>query len=50
MVRTKTLIDDEIFAAAKNLKIIARAGSGLDNIDLNIAAQQNIICIKDFIL
>ena len=46
VVRTKTLIDDEIFAAAKNLKIIARAGSGLDNIDLNIAAQQNIICIN----
>ena len=46
VVRTKTLIDNEIFAAAKNLKIIARAGSGLDNIDLNIAAQQNIICIN----
>ncbi len=46
VVRTKTLIDNEIFEAAKNLKIIARAGSGLDNIDLSIAAQRNIICIN----
>ena len=46
VVRTKTLIDNEIFTAAKNLKIIARAGSGLDNIDLIIAAQQNIICMN----
>lgn len=46
VVRTKTLIDSEIFEAAKNLKIIARAGSGLDNIDLTIAAQQNINCIN----
>jgi D-3-phosphoglycerate dehydrogenase len=46
IVRTKTLIDNEIFTAAKNLKIIARAGSGLDNIDLIIAEQQNIICIN----
>ena len=46
VLRTKTLIDSEIFEAAKNLKIIARAGSGLDNIDLTIAAQQNINCIN----
>lgn len=46
VVRTKTVIDNEIFSAAKNLKIIARAGSGLDNIDLVIAKQRNIICIN----
>lgn len=46
VVRTKTQIDNEIFAAAPNLKIIARAGSGLDNIDLAIATQRNIICIN----
>jgi D-3-phosphoglycerate dehydrogenase len=46
VVRTKTQIDQEIFFAAPNLKIIARAGSGLDNIDLAIAGQKNIICIN----
>ncbi len=46
VLRTKTLVDKEIFESAKNLKIIARAGSGLDNIDLTIAAQRNIICIN----
>lgn len=46
VVRTKTQIDQEIFEAASNLKVIARAGSGLDNIDLEIANQRNIICIN----
>lgn len=46
VVRTKTQIDQEVFETAKNLKIIARAGSGLDNIDLSIAKHRNIICIN----
>jgi D-3-phosphoglycerate dehydrogenase / 2-oxoglutarate reductase len=46
VVRTKTVIDNEIFSAAKNLKIIARAGSGLDYIDIVIAKQRNIICFN----
>lgn len=46
VVRTKTLIDKEIFAAAPNLKIIARAGSGLDNIDLDLANQRGIYCFN----
>lgn len=46
VVRTKTLIDEEILNAAPNLKIIARAGSGLDNIDLNLASKKNIYCFN----
>jgi D-3-phosphoglycerate dehydrogenase len=46
VVRTKTLIDKEILNAAPNLKIIARAGSGLDNIDLNLANQKGIYCFN----
>jgi D-3-phosphoglycerate dehydrogenase / 2-oxoglutarate reductase len=42
VVRTKTNIDAEILNAANNLKVIARAGSGLDNIDLKIAEQKGI--------
>jgi D-3-phosphoglycerate dehydrogenase len=46
VVRTKTLIDSEILNAAPNLKIIARAGSGLDNIDLDFANQKGIYCFN----
>lgn len=46
VVRTKTLIDKEILNAAPNLKIIARAGSGLDNIDLDLAKQNGIYCFN----
>jgi len=45
-VRTKFRIDAEIFAAAKNLKFVARAGAGLDNIDDNIALERNITLIN----
>jgi D-3-phosphoglycerate dehydrogenase len=46
VVRTQTNIDAEILNAANNLKVIARAGSGLDNIDLKIAEQKGIYCFN----
>jgi len=45
-VRTKFRIDSEIFAAATNLKFVARAGAGLDNIDDKIAFERNIQLIN----
>lgn len=42
VVRTKTLIDTEVITAAKKLKFIARAGAGLDNINEDLATQNNI--------
>ncbi|WP_231426749.1 NAD(P)-dependent oxidoreductase [Pedobacter sp. Leaf250] len=45
-VRTKFRIDAEIFAAAPNLKFVARAGAGLDNIDDKIAFERNIELIN----
>jgi len=45
-VRTKFRIDAEIFAAAPNLKFVARAGAGLDNIDDKIAFDRNIQLIN----
>lgn len=45
-VRTKFRIDAEIFAAASNLKFVARAGAGLDNIDDKIAFERNIQLIN----
>lgn len=41
-VRTKFRIDQEIFEAAPKLEFVARAGAGLDNIDIDIAKQHNI--------
>nr|WP_315417844.1 NAD(P)-dependent oxidoreductase [uncultured Pedobacter sp.] len=45
-VRTKFRIDAEIFAAASNLKFVARAGAGLDNIDDKIAFERSIELIN----
>ena len=42
IVRTKTLIDAEIIEAASELKFIARAGAGVDNIDVKTAYSKNI--------
>lgn len=41
-VRTKFRIDQELFDAAPKLKFVARAGAGLDNIDVNIAKSRGI--------
>lgn len=41
-VRTKFKLDKQMLDAAPNLKFIARAGAGLDNIDVAIAKERNI--------
>ncbi len=45
-VRTKFKIDKELFDAALNLKFVARAGAGLDNIDIVAAKERNIQLIN----
>lgn len=45
-VRTKFKIDQELFNAAPNLKFVARAGAGLDNIDILAAKERNIQLIN----
>lgn len=42
IIRSKTFVDQEVLSAAKNLKFIARAGAGLDLIDLKIAEESQI--------
>lgn len=39
-------IDGEVFDAAKNLKIVVRAGAGYDNVDLN-AATAHGVCVEN---
>ena len=41
-VRTKFRIDKELFDVAPNLKFVARAGAGLDNIEIDIAKEKGI--------
>lgn len=41
-VRTKFLIDREMLNLASDLKFVARAGAGLDNIDITAAEEKNI--------
>lgn len=42
VIRSKTFVDREVMEAAKNLKFIARAGAGLDLIDLDIASEKGV--------
>jgi D-3-phosphoglycerate dehydrogenase / 2-oxoglutarate reductase len=45
-VRTKFRIDKEIIDAGVNLKFIARAGAGLDNIDVQAAKSKSIMLLN----
>ena len=42
IIRSKTAIDEEILEQAPRLRFVARAGAGLDMIDLDAASQRNI--------
>ena len=46
MVRSQTKVTEKIINAAKNMKIIGRAGVGVDNIDLNAATSKGIIVVN----
>lgn len=39
-------IDDEVFDAAKNLKIVVRAGAGYDNVDLDAATAHGVVVMN----
>ena len=46
VVRSETKVTKEVIAAAKNLKVIGRAGVGVDNIDVEAATQKGIIVLN----
>ena len=46
VIRSRFKIDKKFIDAAKKLKFIARAGSGLENIDTKYAEQKKIKCIN----
>ena len=45
VVRNKTQVTAELIAAAPNLKVIARAGVGLDNIDVKAADAAGVVVV-----
>lgn len=46
IVATRIAVDRQIIQAASQLRFIARAGSGMENIDMESAAAQSITCIN----
>ena len=46
LVRSATKVDAEAIAAAPNLKVIARAGVGLDNVDIPAATDANVLVVN----
>ncbi len=42
VIRTKTQVDKQVLEAGTNLKLIARAGAGLDNIDITFCEKHQI--------
>ena len=46
LVRSATTVDAEVIAAAPRLKIIARAGVGLDNVDVDAATAAGVLVVN----
>ena len=46
MIRSQTKVTKKILDSAKNLKIVGRAGVGVDNVDLEAATQNGIIVVN----
>ncbi len=46
VVRSETQVTGEILAAARQLRIVGRAGVGVDNIDLEAATRQGIMVVN----
>jgi D-3-phosphoglycerate dehydrogenase len=46
LIRSATNVDGEAIAAAKKLKVIARAGVGLDNVDIKAATAAGVMVVN----
>ena len=46
VIRSATKVTADIIAAAENLKVIGRAGIGLDNVDIPAASQRGIVVMN----
>ena len=46
LIRSATQVDAEAIAAAKQLKVVARAGVGLDNVDIKAATSAGVMVVN----
>ena len=46
LVRSATTVDAEVLAAARRLRVVARAGVGLDNVDVKAATQAGVMVVN----
>jgi D-3-phosphoglycerate dehydrogenase len=46
LIRSATQVDAEAIAAAQRLKVVARAGVGLDNVDVKAATQAGVMVVN----
>jgi D-3-phosphoglycerate dehydrogenase len=46
VVRSQTQVTSEVIQAAENLKVVARAGIGLDNVDVEAATRRGVIVVN----
>jgi D-3-phosphoglycerate dehydrogenase len=46
LVRSATKVDEEVFAAAGKLKVVARAGVGLDNVEVAAATKRGVMVVN----
>jgi D-3-phosphoglycerate dehydrogenase len=46
LVRSATRVDAEVLAAAPRLKVVARAGVGLDNVDVPAATERGVLVVN----
>ena len=46
MIRSETKVTKKVLEAAKNLKIVGRAGVGVDNVDVEAATQKGVIVVN----
>ena len=46
LIRSATQVDEEAIAAAPQLKVVARAGVGLDNVDIKAATEAGVMVVN----
>lgn len=46
VVRSVTQVDEELISKGKNLKVVGRAGNGIDNIDVDVCTRYGVIVVN----
>ncbi len=46
ITRSRTTVDSNLILAAKNMRILGRAGVGVDNIDIDTASRQGVVILN----